>query len=430
VIPEPDSIPKPFKLKPPNRLVIRKGGGCLSLFGIPFFAAGVFLTLAGLRIIPMDNSDSMAGWEWLVITAMGLVFMAVGSGLVFGRSWITLDRARGRVAKQWGLLFPIKEETVSIAVMDTVALEFTEGDSDTQDQYPVSLKERNGRSKLELVASNNYAQALQQAAFLASFLRMPLIDSTTDHERLVGPDQVHRFDAYQEFPDDGRDETLSRPVIMKSQVELSESGLLTIVFPSKGFSIMTLSGLVVPAAMLIYVIPHLLDFFRQTDTPPAVQKFFVGFIVLFFVLFPVIGTINATIRAVTGRRTVTVTREGISIKDRMVWRSKTRHIPADDIFGLDYSDRSALLDYMAPSGKYRYSEDSSVSGREMADRLERQKWFQWLEKRAARSKGVIIKTGSKFVSVGAGLPDEEVRYLYTLIREALMGKKSSAGAEP
>ena len=41
-------------------------------FGIPFFAAGVFLVLAGTGILPIDKSH-LGGSQWL-LTVVGLIF--------------------------------------------------------------------------------------------------------------------------------------------------------------------------------------------------------------------------------------------------------------------------------------------------------------------------------------------------------------------
>jgi hypothetical protein len=35
-----------FRYTAPERLQFREGGGCLSLFGMPFFAAGLFMLLS------------------------------------------------------------------------------------------------------------------------------------------------------------------------------------------------------------------------------------------------------------------------------------------------------------------------------------------------------------------------------------------------
>lgn len=49
----------PVQLVTPDRLRIQEGGGCLSVFGLPFFGAGVLLFLILLRIVPVNNADQM-----------------------------------------------------------------------------------------------------------------------------------------------------------------------------------------------------------------------------------------------------------------------------------------------------------------------------------------------------------------------------------
>ena len=39
-------------------LEMKTGGGCMSLFGLPFFGAGLFMLLITLRVIPLSNADA------------------------------------------------------------------------------------------------------------------------------------------------------------------------------------------------------------------------------------------------------------------------------------------------------------------------------------------------------------------------------------
>jgi len=43
--------------------------------------------------------------------------------------------------------------------------------------------------------------------------------------------------------------------------------------------------------------------------------------------------------------------------------------------------------------------------------------LRWL----AKSKGIIVKSRNGLVTVGAGLPDEEIRYLYAVVLRVLGG---------
>jgi len=46
----------------PDRLQIREGGGCMSVFGLPFFVAGVFMFL--VTSVPSSEKDSAASERW------------------------------------------------------------------------------------------------------------------------------------------------------------------------------------------------------------------------------------------------------------------------------------------------------------------------------------------------------------------------------
>lgn len=84
----------PFIYKDQARLEIRSGGGCLSIFGLPFLLAGIFVMQIPLGIIPMEGSPGTLPAIFVVL--FRLVFAAVGAGLIFRRSGIILDRGRGQ----------------------------------------------------------------------------------------------------------------------------------------------------------------------------------------------------------------------------------------------------------------------------------------------------------------------------------------------
>ena len=132
----------PFRLVAPDRLQIKEGGGCLSLFGLPFLLAGIFVVLIGFRIVPMRNAADVPVWAWPLIVLMGLVFVVVGGGLVLGRRWITLDARAAPSARQWGLLVPLRGEEQRLDGYEAVLLRFAAGDSDSADRFPVLLRAR------------------------------------------------------------------------------------------------------------------------------------------------------------------------------------------------------------------------------------------------------------------------------------------------
>ena len=60
----------------PDRYVVKRGGGCLMLFGLPFFAAGVAVIVLG--VLGKMTSESGGPPPLLFIIPFGLIFASVG----------------------------------------------------------------------------------------------------------------------------------------------------------------------------------------------------------------------------------------------------------------------------------------------------------------------------------------------------------------
>src|SRR5688572_5768807 len=176
----------PVQLVTPDRLRIQEGGGCLSVFGLPFFGAGVFLFLILLRIVPVNNADQMPAFMWPLLVLMAIAFTTVGGALVFGRSWMTIDRAQREVVKQWGLLVPLRGHTVPLEGYTAVTLGFVPGDSDTAESFPLTLKARSGPD-LRLCSLSDYAKARHYARAIAEHLHLQIEDASTDRSITLTP---------------------------------------------------------------------------------------------------------------------------------------------------------------------------------------------------------------------------------------------------
>src|SRR5689334_19543962 len=67
--------PRPFRLTPSRTVELREGGGWISLFGLPLFLAGIFLTRNVLRVVfRMVAGDGVPshGWGFLLFVLMSL----------------------------------------------------------------------------------------------------------------------------------------------------------------------------------------------------------------------------------------------------------------------------------------------------------------------------------------------------------------------
>lgn len=407
----------PFRPVGPDRLQAREGDGCFSLFGLPFLLAGLFVTLIGLRIVPVENAADLPAWAWPLLVLMGLSFAAVGGYLVFGRRWVTLDAGRGVVRKEWGLLVPLQGEEHPLADFDAVILRFEAGGSDTADRYPVLLRGRSGTPDCPLSNSTQYGESREGAATVAKFLGLPLVDAATQRESTLAADRVDETFQERLTAGEGRDEAAVRPLRLQSQVRES-SRAVEIVLPGPGFKPGKLVGLAVSLGILLYVAPRLLRFFRDTQTPEGVQLVFFAFVALILVVIPLLGVLHSVLLAARGRTLITASPDGILIEERGAWRAKTTRIPAADIFGLDHGTAEAAFS----SARRAAEERADRTGRRMPRYGERggppPRWLA-LVKALVTSKGVIVKSRSGLVTFGAGLPDAEVRYLCAAVTRAL-----------
>jgi hypothetical protein len=390
----------------PNRLEVKEGGGCLALFGVPFLAAGIFATLVAARIVSLKNATDVPAWAWPLILLMGLAFVAAGGGLVLGRRWTILDAGRGTILKQWGLLVPMRGETYSLADYDAVVVRFEAGDSDSAERYPVLLRAKGGGADLALQSATQYGESREAAAAIAKFLRVPLVDAATTHESVLAADLADAPFPEQPPGADLRGDA-PRPLRMQSRVRES-SRTLEIILPGPGFQWRKLVGPSISVGVLSYLSPHLLRFFRQTHTPEAVQTAILGFAVFLFVVIPLVGIFNAARLASRGRALVRASPEGIVIEERGAWRARSTRLPGGEILGVDYGTAEDAF-----TSAQRDAEQRVRARRGVAPR-----WFAVM-RRLVASKGITVKSRKGLFTFGAGLPDDEVRYLHALVVRAL-----------
>ncbi len=391
-----------FKQTAPHKLELKKGGGCLGCFGIPFFLAGLFMLLIGVQLMPVSNAAEIPWWGWIIVTGMGLVFTAVGGSLVFGRKWITIDIVSGRIWIAWGLLKPMWGKAYALKDYGTVLLKFIAGDSDTADSYEIVLKSLS-QSELSLHSSQDYGTAYAQALMLSNFVQLPLEDRSSDHAVVtkpgVSPQELDKPVFAHEI------KVVSPPINLRSDIQISGESV-TISIPNAKYSPYFLLELLIPLGIALFFGGNILPFFSHTGTPIQVQMGFGGFIGLFFVLMPLISVLKRY-RASKGNFMVaSVDSRGITMK----MNKQTKSIAAERIIGIDYGTADTALSMVTNTL------DTRGTGRTSA--VYASAWMAKLQ-RFARAKGVIIKSKDGIFYIGAGLPDDEVVYLYELIRKYL-----------
>jgi hypothetical protein len=148
------------------------------VFGVPFLAAGVFALLTTFGILPLGKANGTATANRPVVSLMGVVFTAVGTVFVFGRSRTTLDLLRRTVSQEWSLGVPVRARIHPLDAYTAVTLDFVKGDSDTADSFAIGLKAREGPD-LGICSFTTYAQSLDCAVAVARHLQVDLEDNPT-----------------------------------------------------------------------------------------------------------------------------------------------------------------------------------------------------------------------------------------------------------
>jgi len=196
-------------------------------------------------------------------------------------------------------------------------------------------------------------------------------------------------------------------------------GEVTIAIPARRLPALMLVVALIPIAIPLVIAPPLATFFRQSHTPGPVGWVFLGFLTLFFGVLPTTTVVGAFLRSRRGATIITVSRQGLRIRKRGVWTSKTvTSLEGSDILDIDYSSRESTAASARRAAEQQVLQArSSGAAATVSPRVERilAKLTQF-----AKGKGVTVKTRRGLTSFGQGLDDAEVRYLHAVVRRALV----------
>src|SRR5262245_57264145 len=321
-------------------LEIREGGGAFALFGLPFFAAGVFMILGALGAVPMNTSGGSTAFARPMLGLMGLAFTGVGGALVFGRKWTVLDIANRRLVRQWGAVVPLRESVLPLDQYAAVTIGFTKGDSETADKFPVALKATTG-ADVTVFTPASYPEARAGAVAIARHLRLDLEDATTDH-----PSRQAFADLDGSFRSRAKragalERAVEQPPNLRSTVT-RDADALQIVIPAPRARAITIVSAVAPLVIPLIFGPMLIKIFSQSRTPDFASRVFLGLFFLGFAVLPAMTCLNAIVRSRLGLTSVVVSRDGILVRQRGAWLTKTvASIDAAEIIDVDYSTQES-----------------------------------------------------------------------------------------
>ena len=400
----------------PGRLEVREGGGCVAVFGLPFLVAGICVSLISLGVFPLQNADQVPWFGKPMLLLMGVIFTLVGGALVFGRSWTRLDANARTIVKQMGLLVPMSTTTHRLDDYASVLLDFQRGDSDTADQFPVSLRARTGRD-LRLFSSTQYAEARARATAIAGVFRLDIEDRSTDHPVRLSAAQADLSLQHRMRLEHQRDELVVRPANMRSEISVANDGV-RIVTPAPQVHPALFLFFLIPVAVPIFFVAPFLQFFQQSNTPDVISWIFLGFLTVAFGLLPALMGLKAFLRTRFGRKTVTASTKGVSIEERRVWKTRPMaSFDAADIMDIDYSTSGTQLIVAKENYGQRIANGQVGAQPSIDPRMER---VVGAIIRLVNRSSVTIKTRQGLTTFGEGLSDDEIRYLHSVVRRAIV----------
>jgi hypothetical protein len=402
----------------PDSMETTSGGGCLSIFGLPFLLAGLFIMQTPLGIIPVAYDRNNA-WMPLFFLIFGGVFTTVGAGLVFGRSGIIIDRTRGRIVQWWGLLVPMKRTVTMLEGIRHVEMNFSEGDSDTADSWPVRLSGEGIPKPIDVANPLSFAEARQLAEELSRFLHKPLVDSSTGER--VTRDPEHLDESYRDRArrtGEAAATVPSEPPGMRTRVERTGEGYVLHISgpPLSGLHYLpVLLPLVFAGAVAWFFLPALLTL----PMPDWIRYFFLGFIGLFFIAGPVVSALLNVLRLKNQFERITVTKAFLRVEALKQGKRSTVEIPVDELEDLVAPTVRSVMDTIEVPGMKKVPLGNTGTPR-MPDGRPVPRFLLSLMKMKG-SKGILARSDKTAVEFAGGLDEAEVAYLFALIRKTIAG---------
>ena len=397
----------------PEVIEMRSGGGCISVFGLPFLLAGLFIMQIPLGLVPVGNSDSL---PWFFFPLFGGVFVAVGVFLVFGRSGLILDRRQKRIIQWRGLLVPMERKEQLLDEVKKIVVEHDSGDSDSGVSYPVKL-EGDRLNTVRIFAPSDYQEARLAAEELARFLSRPVEDFSAGLRIVRDPDKLD--ESLRERIRRTKEDTGYQPVPplpMKTQVQETTEGLI-LEIPGPGITIVHWIQMGMVFVFVGFALYFFLGFWRL-PSPPFVRALFGGFLLVFLILGPLLGVLWHVRREARKLTVVTVSRAFLRVEERSGRKSRITEIPADELEELVLPTGKDVTGSLRIADKFSIHDLPESGVPRLPDGRPMPKILVTLMK-LAKSPGMTARSDTTSVQLGSGLPEDELKYLHALIKKIL-----------
>jgi len=402
----PPAAPPPFRQTLPQVLELCEGGKALALFGLPFFLAGCFISFNFLRAVLL-GPPSHIGLALLGFAVIGVAFTCIGAVLMFGRRWLVIDLNRGLLIQSYGLLVPLRTRERPLTEFNAVILAHDPGDADTPESFPVRLRSTTGPD-FKVRAPGRFGESRALADYLATFLRLPIVDMISDRETETMPGRPYQ-PLHKRLVAAGAEVTPPQ-VTVKLRLQITQSGKETIVVIPRGGGLGAhILSIVLPLFIFLVVFPSALRFLSRPGTSPLGH---FGLALLLTVLFvPPLIVLSVKLMAAGMRKATTVVASpaGLTIEQRSGWRKQTKVVAAADLLDVDCSTIDGSI------------QNIKAATNAPATRTADAAWLQILKKWVP-TRGLVIKCRTELITVGEGLPADELRYVASVLRKAMAAR--------
>ena len=402
----------------PDILQTRRGGGFLIFFGLPFLASGLFV----IGFSFWDPPGGGGGAPLLVTVIFGSIFTAVGAAMMFGRSGMIIDRRKGTLVRWSGLLVPMKKTTYPLGYHDriTIRKELRSGEKRTYYVYPIVLEGSHGDTEgIVFDEPTDYSQARRTAEEITAFLKLPLVDTTSGNEVVREPDKLDESIRERARRTNERVEAFDPPPDMRARVR-EEYGTLIIEIPPqkltrehyKAMAILMIIGV---AALCAFIGVNNL---RHLNVHNLMVYAPIGIFVLLFAIRPILRNARSS-------SFITASRDMLRVEQCSSKGSKVTEIPVDELEDFVVGDANLPAGVSrTPDGRYKavgvavspgnsggYSDQQVLAGTKLLAKL------SLIMK--APGPSITASSDKATVNFGKGLRQDELRYLYALIKKKI-----------
>lgn len=381
----------------PDRYEVKSGGGCMALFGLPFFFAGLAIIAGGFSGSFRDGNTGESAPVFVVVL-FGAIFTSVGAAFVFGRRGVFFDKRTGMATSWWGLLIPFKKTEHRLDSLKRVALssEIRRNKNSTYTVYPVRV-EHSGKA-IHISEPKDSQKARTKAEEVAKFLNLPLADSTAGTVKVRAADELDQSIREQVQKKGETIEVSAPPVDCRIRHRLTE-GKLTLEIPKVG-----VPGIAVAIVLPIVLLPlgfaafFASSFLGDFKDAPLLFKVFAGVFVSLFIL-PVALVLGRFFLRSQSAEHVTVTPDQLELKLVSPMGARVKSIPADELeeFDLQSNPGAAVASNGQPVPPFVQSIVGFLGG----------------------GGAMIARSDRQTLTFGTGLTEEEARWMHSLIKRVL-----------